>query len=419
MKILHTADWHVKDSEIAEVRKCLEHMLEVASETRLDLIVIAGDMTDSQNVKLDSRSARLIFETVTGLAHIAPVVIPIGTRSHDGYAPELLRNIRATYPVHITRFPDQLILNGSGGFWSGNEDNCRLAEARALISIVPSVTKQFFQSELGITDTDQAIAARVGRIFNGFATNAATCNVPHILVGHWAIGGAYVSEHQQLIGRDIEMSREQVELANADLVCLGHIHLHQQIGNNIFYSGSIHRNNFGELEEKGFYIHTLQNGSLDSRFIKTPTRKLIRLDADFTRDPIEKLDEILYTRTPEELHNALVRIELTVFQDEVERIDQDAIKAFLTSTMSGGAKSVDIKLIRIPRVNVRSERFFELTALPDKLREQAAIRDEPEPSAGILDKAADLETRNPDAIFEAVSGTARKEPEPVQQAAGF
>ncbi len=183
------------------------------------------------------------------LADIAPVVVVIGTPSHDGTAAEVLEHIKAKNEVWVSSRPEQIHLYEIGG-----KMVIRAASPvppTAIISMVPTPTKQFFNSDSDIKGTDNEIAQAMGAMFAGFGSQAANFpGVPHILVGHFQIGGAFVSETQQLNGLDIEISREQIGYANADLVMLGHIHLHQQIGQNIFYSGSIFRKDFGELDAK-------------------------------------------------------------------------------------------------------------------------------------------------------------------------
>lgn len=394
IKALHTADWHVRDSDIQEAEKCLDHVVNIALDEKPDLIIIAGDLTDSQNVKLDSQSTRLIFLTVENLADIAPVVIITGTPSHDGLAPELIAHLGAFGRIRVASLPEQIyLIDGNPA-----SEACENDTVQAVITLFPAVTKKHFESSLKdvpIEEVDREIGRRMGIVMAGFGARANEYDAPHLLVGHWQVGGAYISDHQTLTGRDIEVGIDQVALACADLVCLGHIHKEQRMGENIFYSGSIYRKDWGELDVKGFYIHTIDGGRLESRFIETPSRKLIKIAEDFTTENAPGV-EALFACKQEEIESALLRIELIVFQDEAERIDREAIREFY---LQAGAADVDIKLIRVPRANVRSERFFEMKTLEDKLAEQAKIKDEPPIAPGILDKAGDLETKNPEQIF--------------------
>ncbi len=112
MKILHTADLHYRDRDHDEIEKCVDSMISSAREENPDVIIIAGDITDSQNLKLDSRSAKTICRQISELADIAPMAIIIGTPSHDGKSAEILRFIKGKYSIHVSEKPEQLLLVG-------------------------------------------------------------------------------------------------------------------------------------------------------------------------------------------------------------------------------------------------------------------------------------------------------------------
>lgn len=398
LKILHTADWHAEDKNFDEIKKCLLHMTETAEQEMPDLVIVSADLFDSQMVKLDSMAAKLVFEIVSRLSLAAPVAIMVGTPSHEGRATEVLNYIDGgAHNVWVSDKPEQIYLI-HGRFT--NEPTPYIEEhLQAVISLVPTPTKQFFKSESDIKGTDSEIASAMSGVFAGFGAKAADYTCPHILAGHFSVGGAFVSETQQLVGVDIEINKDQIALAKADLVCLGHIHKAQLIRPNIFYSGSIYRKTWGEMEDKGFYIHTISlehpdmvdmtGYEVDSNFIRTPTRKLLKIEADMTTEgAFDETDSLLYTYGPDELNEAHLRLEFKIYQDEVDRIDQEQIKRFF---LSANVLSVDIQLIRIPRVNIRSKNILKLTTLREKFIERAALTDDTV-AESILGKLDTLET---------------------------
>jgi len=409
MKILHLADIHTDDQDLPEIQKCLDFTIKTAEEERPDLIVNAGDTFNSRSVKMDSASAKYICRAFKELADIAPVAIVTGTPSHDGHAVEIIWRIGATHNIWVSTLPEQIcLLDGHLiQFQSDVDYYDSIDSTDAVISLVPTPTKKYFESDGNINQTDIDISNEMATMFAGFGASAKEYPGPHIMVGHFPVGGAYVSGTQQLTGVDIEMTREQISLAEADVVCLGHIHYHQQFGDNIFYSGSIYRKDFGELEEKGFYIHEIEKIPEDheykliSRFVETPSRKLIKDSVDLCAG----VDESVYilseaiARSPEEIKDAFVRLEFKVYQDEAEAIDKEQITGFYKLV---GAADVDIKIIRVPRVNVRSEKILSLTTLREKLIERAALIDEKVPEK-VLEKADILEEYNPDEIIKTIA----------------
>lgn len=408
LKILHTADWHIRDKDIEEQKKCLNYLIETAQKERPDLIIHAGDVLDQQNVQLDTQAIKLVFQTFSDLAGIAPVAVIIGTPSHEGTATEVLSHIKARYPVHVSARPEQLYLCGNR-FWteSSTSESTRLAfmeaPVEAVVSMVPAPTKQFFAHNSDIKTSDTEIAGEMSKMLAGLAAQADAYVAPHVLVGHWNITGSLISETQTLTGVDIELSKDQMALSNASLKLMGHIHKSQRVGKDIFYAGSIAGLTWGELDDKGFYIHQLGgNKIVESRFIKTPSRKLIKLDADLTEaSAFEELDIILYSESAENLKDAYVSIDLKVYQDEAQKVDKERIKNFF---LSGGAKSVGVYLLRMPRENVRSKNILKLTTLREKVIEWAKLRGETVPDS-ILEKADLLESENADKIIQEVAAS--------------
>lgn len=413
MRIIHTSDWHIRDRDIEEQGKCLQFLVETAQKEQPDLIVHAGDVLDQRGVQLDTEAVKLVFQTFSELAGIAPVAVIIGTPSHEGAATEVLSHIKARYPVHVSTHPEQLYLCEGDLHPDPVELFCPdQAPIDAVISMVPAPTKQFFAHNSDIKTSDMEIAGEMSKMFAGFAAQAEAYVAPHILVGHWNITGSLVSETQTLTGVDIELSRDQMALSNASLKLMGHIHKSQQIGKDIFFPGSITGLTWGELDDKGFYIHEISTDAwipstagwpFISRFIKTPSRKLVKLSKDFTgmwaNGGIDSIDTIITTES--EVKNAHIKLEIKVHQDEAQKIDKEEIKKALIDM---GAKSVGIHLLRMPRENVRSKSILKLTTLREKVIEWANLRGETVPDS-ILEKADLLESEAADKIIQEVAAS--------------
>lgn len=393
MKLIHSADWHCRDDDLDEVKKCLGTLVKTVKDEEPDMVMMPGDVFDSRHVKLDSQAAKLILALVQEIANLVPIAIVTGTPSHDGTAVEALRYIMAKYPVWISTVPEQVYLMPNGKFTTTPTDPPKLT-----ISLVPPPTKQYFQSMSDIDSTNKEIAAAMSAMFGGFGARAADFTCPHVLGGHLSIGGAFVSDTQQLIGVDVEVSTDQLGLANAVVNMLGHIHYGQKMGDKTYYSGSLYRTDSGETEDKGFWIHELSaTGLQGSTFIKTPTRKLFKVKYDFTNSQngfrVPFTSEMLNG-----IKDAIVQVELKVFEDEVSKIDIEGLELNLAEAKEYGTP----KIIRVPRVNVRSERLLKMRTLREKIVEQARLRGEEVPES-ILRKADALESMELDEIMAMVA----------------
>jgi DNA repair exonuclease SbcCD nuclease subunit len=252
MKIAHIADIHSRDKDIEEIKRCLDFIIETATTEKVDLAVIAGDCFDSRDVKLDSQAAKTVIKFVSALADICPVAIVIGTPSHDGTAASILEYVKSGYRIFVATSPEQIFL-WNRELWpmvSGGK-------AHVVISLIPQPTKQFF-NQGDIQTSNEGISQGMNGLLAGMGAQAAEFDCPHILVGHWNVSGAKLSQGQTLTGQDIDISIDQMMLANPDLICLGHIHLPQQLGDRCFYGSSIYPWSWGENHKHGFYIHEIE-----------------------------------------------------------------------------------------------------------------------------------------------------------------
>jgi DNA repair exonuclease SbcCD nuclease subunit len=410
MKILHTADWHYCDKNFDEILKNVDYLIEYAKNEQPDLIVHAGDTTDSQNIKLDSRSTKKIVEQFSRLADIAPVLVLLGTESHDGRTVEILEFLRCKYPIHVSSKPEQIFCDfGEFRYDIKEIKHVVNREKFCLISTCPPPSKKYFQSDSGIEVTNKEISQQMSAIFSNFGNIANEYGCTHILVGHFQVGGAFISEKQQLTGRDIEINAEQLAMANADLVCMGHIHKQQKIKDNIFYSGSIYRKTFGELDNKGFYEHNitfpnkfnvdLKKCYIDSKFIKVPAIEKIILEYNFIEDYFHT-DELIWQNVFENkayVKYAKFLIKIKIWQDDIKRIDK---KKIIQEFLGKGALDCKVELDIVPREIIRNKEVNSVETLHEKLIVFAESRAELVETE-IIDRIIDLENgMNSDALIK-------------------
>jgi len=389
MKILHTGDWHARAADLDEFQSCIQVTINEAARQKVDFIVIAGDITDMRDVRFDSAVAEAVMWAINELGDIAPLIICGGTPYHEGNLSEKLRFVRAANMISIT-----------------TKAPSTLAVGDTLFSVVPQPTKRFINQQTTMQDTDKAIEDGMGLIFARFAS-AAKDFLNHVFVGHFTVGGAYISETQQMIGRDIEISKTQLQLANAGLYCLGHIHMQQQIGKNIFYCGSLYSLTAGELQDKGFYIHTMENGNLvESEFIKTPSRPRVVIDLDFAseeKDHFSGEDEFKYMLmglSGDIVPGCKLHIRPRIWADEAEACTIEMVQRVL-SDLNLEPHNLKLEITRVPRQNVRSQHILEVSSLRFKVFEMAQVKGE-SVSEEILNKADALESQPAERILEEV-----------------
>ena len=400
IKIAHIADIHYRDKDYDEVKKCLDSIIKRIHSINPDLVVISGDLFDSKNIELDSRSVRTAVKQLKQLSIAAPVSIVIGTTSHDGKAAKIMRHINSRNAIWVSDKAEQVYLYGK----KISTTIPSSITPDIAISQLPSITKQNMDITGGLKQSNNKVDEFIDKVTSKFRTSAekSKANI-HILNGHFQIKGSKISPTQIITGHDIEISKEQLMQSNADLIMLGHIHFHQKIGSNIFYSGSIYRKDFGETDIKGFYIHEISgNKSIDSVFFKTPTRKMLKYDFNFTGkrniDP-EEYNGIILDKIPKKLKNAHVKVSITVYQDEADLINTEEIKEIIIDNRK--AERIKMRVLRKPRVNIRAEKLLSLVSFEEKIRELAKIRDE-DLDRDIIAKVRMLESFSEDELMERV-----------------
>ncbi|MFH1984809.1 MAG: hypothetical protein ABIL58_23455 [Pseudomonadota bacterium] len=414
MKILQYGDVHCCNENLDEVKRCTTHMLDVAHDELPDLIIDGGDIFESRHTRADSPAFKYAEWLVGELADIAPVARVIGTWSHDGRISEVFDNIGSKFDIRTAvDGPMQVFLTPNGslrtaeGLRASSSGLASPIYPAAVVSLVPAFTKEHIIAHLsgGIAETDQTIAEAMSAIFAGLGATAASYpHAPHILVGHWNTKGSLISPTQMIPGTDIELSRDQMMMADPDLVCLGHIHKAQVFGTlPIFYSGSTQINTWGELDAKGFWMHEVAEYGWTHKFIQTPTRRRIMVVKDFTSsgldDPAAALAEKLPAADDDILTGSMVQARVKYYRDDAVKLGDETIRSAFP-----GAE-VDIARHPVDRENTRSTKLTEVDRLRDKIQARAELTGEPIPD-GALAAADLLEDHDAETVIEAVEAIA-------------
>lgn len=133
-----------------------------------------------------------------------------------------------------------------------------------------------------------------------------------ICLGHMEITGS------SNLGHVTENKLKPSSFKDFDMTFLGHFHDQQELNEKVIHLGSLIQNNFGEDEQKGFWII---NSDLSYELIPSKGKKykkqVIDLDT-MTFKQADKLIKDLKTKNPDDY----VRVELTGGQDTLKSIDK-------------------------------------------------------------------------------------------------
>ena len=366
IKILHCADLHFDDEpgRLQNTVECCDRVIATAQVEIPDLIAIAGDVFE-RGLVLGSPGTLAAIDFVYRCGNIAPVVITSGTPTHDAAnSTEVFNKLKTEYAVYATSLPCQVGLTSKTPhrFVRVNGNIRDEPESSLVVSCLPSVTRAALMTMGGFSIDAAAIECGelLRDLFQAWGVTNKKANrlgIPTILVGHGTVKGSRLSTGQRVTDPDAEFGIADLKLTKAALVCLGHIHMRQQFQDNTFYSGSITRADHGETEEKGFFLHTIAEGEVESRFVETPARRMRTLVPAGTLPDASLVEDVR--------EGDYVRIVYSIREEDVAQVDDAALRRL---AYEKGAADVKIEKAVLPMTNVRSEGISRLRSLDEKLK---------------------------------------------------
>lgn len=257
MRLLHTSDWHVGKtikgrSRVDEHRAVLDEIIGIAREHDVDLVVVAGDLFESQAPTAEAE--QVVYRALLALGEVAPVVVVSGNHDND-------RRLQAVEPLlGLARITTRAMLErpDAGGVLS--LETARGEPVR--IALLPWVSQRGIVRApelMGLDADDHAAlyADRVMRVLNhlceGFDGDAV-----NVVAGHAMVAGGTLGGGERLAHTIFEYAiSPTVFPASAHYVALGHLHRAQQLGGQppVWYCGSPLQLDFGETaDDKGVLI---------------------------------------------------------------------------------------------------------------------------------------------------------------------
>lgn len=265
IKILHTADLHIGASESflggnADLRRfetliTFEKIIDIAKEKDIQVLVIAGDLFDSNNI--EERFINAVFDKIS----TAPFKVIFSAGNHDP--------LDSLSPFLNRELPENLYVLGI-------KDECITFD-----DINLHVYGRSFES-----------AALKGEEL--FTINPNNDSYINLMVQHGELKSDLNSGYNAITPRFVKNSK-------MDYIALGHIHKRSDIGridNTFFaYCGCPEGQGFDELDEKGVYIGEIGHGVCELEFVPVSKRQHIHYKADISElnESNEIVDFILKT----------------------------------------------------------------------------------------------------------------------------
>ena len=250
MRIAHIADLHVTDGpRLGDHEETLRGIVEDAIEAGVDLWILAGDLYGREVPHRSTPKERgVLYAQVVRMARTAPVVVCYGNHDFD---PDLdtMELLDGDFPIRVVKRPEVLRVATAAGACN--------------VYVLPYPTKRWLLTQenapKGLVAAQEAANANLGGILAGWGQRirdgrAEAPSEPHVLVAHLQVSGSATAGGEVLAGNEIEVSAAQLEELGADYGALGHIHLRQEVALRCWYPGSPWRNDFSEIDAKGWHL---------------------------------------------------------------------------------------------------------------------------------------------------------------------
>ena len=199
----------------------------------------------------------------------------------------------------------------------------------------------------------QELESKIGNAIDQWLDNADQ-NLPVVLAAHASIQGAvYGGERTVMLGKDLVLSGSLVKDSRLDYVAMGHIHKPQDLNEGqhppVVYPGSIERVDFGEAQDKKYFvIAEVEKGSTSYQMIElTGIRKFIDRAVTLESD-VKVTEQILAALPPAQaMQDAIVRLMIEYPRDWEALIDEAALR----ETSLG---AFEFHLVKRPQIETRS-----------------------------------------------------------------
>lgn len=306
VKILHCADIHIGAAEsflgvLRENRRyetliTFERIIDIAKEENVELIAIAGDLFDSNNIE-----QRFIDAVMNKIREAAPIKVVFAAGNHDP--------LNAQSPFLKEDLPQNLYVLGT-------KDEEITFEELKLKVYGRSFESAFLKGEEAFS----------------LPTNNDYIN---LLVQHGELKSDLNSEYNAITPKFVKNS-------GMDYIALGHVHKRSDIGkidNTYFaYCGCPEGQGFDELQEKGVYIGQIGKGKCDLQFVSVSKRQHIleKIDISEISGAVEISAEIinaLKEKYGEDYSQNLYKIELIGSVSEDNEINTEEILSRISNEL--------------------------------------------------------------------------------------
>lgn len=355
----------------------------------VDLVLHSGDIYERRSTPEERRAVAAWVQRIT---ERAPLIIVRGNHDQPGDLP-LLERLETKHELRVVEGAEVLWGSAFGGFVVG----CLAWPTKA--SVLALGATSHAEGELVAGDALRNVLRGLGQDMA-----SASEGEPKVLLAHAMVRGSVTSTGQPLVGCDLEVGIEDIELAGANFYALGHIHKGQAwdddglgSGAQKVYPGSPRRTAFGETEDKGYVIAEFRGAACVSwELVKTPCAPMLLLEDEWGVDEAGKPGWLVGMHGhpgSDALDGAVIRFRFAVPADRRDEA-REAAGRVAEDLLARGAIEVKVDPVVKPVNAARAPEVARAQTITDKLRALWVARANTPPEhrlQSLLEKAQTLE----------------------------
>lgn len=387
MRVLALAD-NQRDpsSRVEEHDRVMDFIADEADRLDVDLVLHAGDWTERRSTHEDRD---FLFRWLQRVASRCPVATCEGNHEEPEFCRELAL-VHTNCPVEVATTPRMVFPWSARGALNGKPE--------AAVAMLPWARRGALLSWAtanGVDMTRENLNEQAREfmrdILRGFAASWPE-GVPRILMAHMIPTGYTPGPDQPpMVGCDFELAVEDLALADADVVILGHGHRPTEWSYRaadgrevpVIMCGSPRRTAFakGEQEPKGYVLLEFDGRKLVSwERVPTPATPLHLIEARW--ESVQAIDgewlQWFMDGLPQVPMNGEIRLRYEVDADQREAAAR-AAEGIRETLLSEGASHVKLDEQVRPTVRARAPEVAEAVGVADQLR---AFWDATDPDLG-------------------------------------
>ena len=349
-KVMALADIHLRGGQETEEARALMRAARIAQDEGAELVLVAGDVYHAQSTPVQ----RLAFKRFVDEVRYNGARVLILRGNHDQPEDLMVFEDLENHPrVFVHEAPDSVC------FSCGDSDGVRV------LTIPHFNAGGLAASAERLSDVDETGTGLFDSLLDDYFQAVRDSDSPCIVAFHGVVSGAQLDNGMIPRQNGIHLNLDRLMALGCPVIG-GHYHSRQNVGGQVWYCGSITRQNYGETDDKGVSIWEWDGERWDTRFISLDPARRITINAVSSGGEWQIESGLITTLDgydelpPEDLSGAYVRILYTVRQSEIPLVDHRTFPAALEL-----AAEVKFERQVIPESATRSEAIMTADSVWD------------------------------------------------------